>query len=72
MLNPEIFEEIDKIYGTCDIDLFASRDNKQISTYVSYSPDKHATAVDLLQFHGVNLSVIFSLVSVFSAGCSKR
>lgn len=45
MLHPEIFEEINKITGTCDIDLFASRDDKQISTHVSFSPDKHAAAV---------------------------
>lgn len=34
MLHPKIFEEINKITGTCDIDLFASRDDKQISSVI--------------------------------------
>lgn len=71
MLNPEIFEEIDKIYGTCDIDLFASRDNKQISTYVSYSPDKHATAVDLTISWSEFKCYIFSRFCVLSRVLQK-
>ncbi|XP_062570047.1 uncharacterized protein LOC134232103, partial [Saccostrea cucullata] len=46
MLDPEIFDEITRLYGNCDIDLFASRYNRQISPYVSYAPDRHAIAID--------------------------
>ena len=46
MLDKGIFGIISNLYGTCDIDLFASKYNYQISTYVSYTPDKQAKAVD--------------------------
>ena len=72
MLHPEIFEEINKITGTCDIDLFASRDDKQISTYVSFSPDKHATAVYVFKILWSELKCyIFSPFCVLSRVLQK-
>jgi uncharacterized membrane protein YbhN (UPF0104 family) len=35
MLNTEVFQLVQKIFGNCDIDLFASKDNHQLSKYVS-------------------------------------
>jgi hypothetical protein len=45
MLNREVFQLVQKIFGKCDIDLFASTDNHQLSKYVAYLPDKYSEAV---------------------------
>ena len=45
-LNENVFEQIDKIFGPHDIDLFASQDNHQIKRYVSYLPDPNAEFID--------------------------
>jgi len=46
MLNPLLFKKICDIAYTPEIDLFASRINKQIDKYVSWHPDPEATAID--------------------------
>ena len=45
-LNPAIFTKIIKDFYKPDIDLFASRINKQLERYVSWKPDPEAEAVD--------------------------
>lgn len=46
MLNPTVFRTLVDIYGCPTIDLFASRINTQLPSYVAYYPDAHAVAVD--------------------------
>ena len=55
MLNTEVFQLVQKIFGNCDIDLFASKDNHQLSKYVSYLPDKSSEAVDAFSISWTNL-----------------
>ena len=56
MLNEREFERIAKHFGIPDIDLFASRLNAQVSTYVSWRPDPHALAVDAFTLDWRNLN----------------
>ena len=46
MLDRQIFVKIREIYGKFDVDLFASKNNFQFKPYVSYTPDRNASAVD--------------------------
>lgn len=46
MLDRTVFQEITSRFGTPEIDLFASRLNKQVENYVTWLPDPHAKAVD--------------------------
>ena len=46
MLNPQVFREIAQYFGTPEIDIFASRLNKQVRRYISWLPDPEAEAVD--------------------------
>ena len=46
MLDKGVFQRIMQIYGSCDIDLFASKVNYQFMPYASYGPDKNAKYVD--------------------------
>ena len=48
MLSPEIFDNITQEYGLPDIDLFASRLNRQIPTYASWKPDPESTYIDAM------------------------
>ena len=48
MLSVGVFEKIVEIYGPVEIDLFASRLNKQCSKYVSWQPDPEAFHIDAL------------------------
>ena len=45
-LNKACFNTICEKFGTPDIDVFASRINKQLPNYFSYFPDKEALGVD--------------------------
>ena len=47
-LHPVLFQKICKVYGTPEIDLFASRLNKQLEKYCSWKPDPGAYAIDSL------------------------
>ena len=47
-LNADIFKKICDIFGRPEIDLFASRINKQVVRYFSWKPDPDAEAVDAL------------------------
>lgn len=46
MLHQDIFQKISLLWGPFEIDLFASRLNKQVYTCVSWKPDPGATTVD--------------------------
>ena len=46
MLHQDIFQKLSLLWGPFEIDLFASRLNKQVCTYDSWKPDPGATAVD--------------------------
>ena len=45
-LSPSIFMQISSIFGRPSLDLFASRVNHQLRTYISWHPDPGATYVD--------------------------
>ena len=45
-LNPKIYKAVYDTFGTPEIDLFASRINKQIEKYVSWKPEPETFAVD--------------------------
>ena len=46
MLSKPIFQRIVSLFGMPDIDLFASRLNAQVETFVSWRPQPHAKFVD--------------------------
>ena len=45
-LNEEVFQSIVDIWGSPDVDMFASRLNAQLDRYVSWGPDPDAEAID--------------------------
>ncbi|MES9884831.1 MAG: reverse transcriptase domain-containing protein [Sedimenticola sp.] len=67
MLDKEIVEHLFLIYDTPDLDMFASRQNNQLSRYVSWKPDAGAEAVDAFSLDWANTYFYafppFSLVS---------
>ncbi|KAK3092616.1 hypothetical protein FSP39_005025 [Pinctada imbricata] len=50
MLDIKIFDKISKLWGPFQIDMFASRLNKQMPKYVSWKPDPEAQYVDAFSF----------------------
>ena len=53
-LQPSIFHDICKIFGTPDIDLFASRNNKQVDCFCSWKPDPDAFCIDSFSINWAN------------------
>ena len=49
-LNPKIFKRACKIFGTPEVDLFASRLTKKIEKFVSWEPDPESWKVDAFTF----------------------
>ena len=49
-LSHKIFQKIIRIFGSPEVDLFASRRNKKVDTYVAWGPDPEAWKVDALSF----------------------
>ena len=47
-LSQTIFQQINKIWGTLEVDLFADRLNAQTCKYISWKPDPYAITVDAL------------------------
>ena len=45
-LNPKLFDRICHTFGKPQVDLFATRLNKQIDIFVSWQPDPYSVAVD--------------------------
>ena len=48
MLPHTLFQNIIRAYGTPEIDLFASRLNKQLQVYASWKPDPDSTHIDAM------------------------
>ena len=46
MLNKDVFVKLIKIHMSPDIDLLASRRNKQVEKIVSWKPEPDATFID--------------------------
>lgn len=46
MLNRDIFNTLSQMWGPFEVDMFASRLNKQINTYISWKPEPDAWAID--------------------------
>ena len=49
-MNKKIFKKLCNIWGTPDIDLFASRINAQLTNYVAWKPDPEALFIDAFTF----------------------
>ena len=45
-LKPDIFLKVEHGFGPFDVDLFASRINKQMDRFISWKPDPYAYAID--------------------------
>ena len=59
-LKDEFFQIIMCKFGTCEIDLFASRLNNKLDRYVSFGPDPGAEAIDAFSFDwSINKLYIF-------------
>ena len=56
MLNSELFDKLCTVMGKPDIDLFASRTNKQLDRYISWRPDPFAVAVDAFSVNWTNMN----------------
>ena len=48
MLDPITFGEITSQFGCPDVDMFASRLNKQLKNYISWKPDPESYAIDAM------------------------
>ena len=71
-MNKCVFLELVNIFGCPAIDLFASRLNKQVTTFVSWKPDPNALFIDAFSrpWHELNLYA-FPLFSVFGLCINK-
>ena len=49
-LNPKVFSRVCKIFGTPEVDLFASRLTKKVDKFVSWDPDPESWRVDAFTF----------------------
>ena len=51
-LNPDVFSQIQMLWVTSEIDLFATRANRQLAMFASWKPDPEATYIDAFTFDG--------------------
>lgn len=56
MLNPEIFQRLDSIWGIHQVDLFATRLNTQLPKFVSWKKEPQAWKVDAFSFSWKDLN----------------
>ena len=67
MLRSHIFKRVCQLYYTPEVDLFATRINAQVSTYVSWKPDPSATHINAFTLNWANKKVYafppFSMIS---------
>ena len=56
----KVFQSIVRKLGGCDVDLFASRVNAQLNSYISWRPDPDAMAVDAFR---VEMLTMISLLA---------
>lgn len=54
-LNPTVFQSLMSQVGPCQVDLFASRLNAQLESYMSWKPDPGSIATDALSQPWTNL-----------------
>ena len=71
-LNEEIFKTLVDIWPSPQIDLFASRLNNQLDTYISWLPDPHAISINAFSHDwGNNYCYIFPPFSII-AKCLQK
>ena len=58
-LNPKIFKELCIVFGTPSIDLFASRLNKQLDRFCSWTPDPEAEHIDAFTLNWASFDLIY-------------
>ena len=63
--HPEVFQKIVDKFGNPDIDLFASRIDRQLKKYVSWHPEPAAMAVNAFSLTWNNNFFIYYHLSVF-------
>ena len=51
MLHKEVFQIVQDILRTCQVDLFATRLNHQLPEFISWKPDPVAQGTDALQIN---------------------
>ena len=70
MLNMTYFQQIEKIWGEADIDLFADRLTTQKKVYVSWKPDPKALTTDAftMQWADQNMYITTCVPSTLSGG----
>ena len=72
MLKPSIFKFVTNVFGMPTIDLFASRNNRQIDKYVSWKPEPDAFAIDAFSLNWAKgFPYIFPPFSVLGMTISK-
>ena len=47
-LHKGVFDQLQKVWGPYNVDLFAAQHNRQLPRYFSFKPDPEAEAVDAL------------------------
>ena len=57
MMAPHIFSKITEAFGNPDIDLFASRLNKQLPVYASRKPDPESTYIDAMMLSWTDMFI---------------
>ena len=71
-LKRQVFNQLARVWGTPEIDLFASRTSHQLKTYFSWRPDPNCLAIDALtQNWGRNLTYAFPPFSLIGRCLEK-
>jgi hypothetical protein len=59
-LDPAIFDRITKAWGMPSVDLFASRLNHKLESYVAWHPDPHAFFIDAFAIDWSQFSLFYA------------
>ena len=59
-LNKSVFEELVLLFGLPEIDMFASRLNKQVTRFVSWKPDPEAECVNAFSVNWSSYTLIYA------------
>lgn len=71
-LDSSIFKKLSELWGVPEIDMFASRCNKQVARYVSWKPDYEAEFIDAFSMDWSNIFMyIFCPFSLVARVCAK-
>ena len=72
MLTDNTFHSIQTLLGSCELDLFASKENHKLPLYVSYLPDPEAYAVNAFSLIWTNINAfVFPPFSVLGLVLQK-